>query len=146
MCVPNLKTVCARSLIAQKNDTFDHFPTGYQVTKFDSYSIRYNYMCENTHIQPDSVDVSKSASPQSEVLSCLGPCGSVYVHYICRHFRTKTRLGGKEREEEKRIGFCAAGSISITCPLTVASTLHHTKTLQSRWLVENKKEKEGRFP
>ena len=80
--------MCTWSLIAQKNDVFEHFPTRYQVAKYDSYSIRYNYICENTYVQPDSLDVSKPPIPQYEVLLALGPCGSAYMHYICGHFRS----------------------------------------------------------
>ena len=58
-------------------------------------------------------------------------------------FRTKNPPW-REKIEEKWIGMCAAGS--ITCPLHHIWTLHHIETLQSRWLVENRKEKGGRIP
>ena len=73
-------------------------------------------------------------------LSCnpLGPFGSAYMH----PFRSETRLGGREK---RRIGLaCVLPDLQLV--LWLSPALHHTKTLQSRWLAENKEEKGGRFP
>ena len=79
--------------IAQKNDTFKHFPTRYRPRKFDSCSIRYNHICANT---PFSCPPWMCQNHQLLNMRCLGPLSFLAV-LICTLFALRpTRPQGAD--------------------------------------------------